>query len=220
MRGARPTARGGFSLVEVAVSLGILVAVLAALGLALERGMGLFRVRTATSDVETRAARALERMVRELRCAASGTVTDVSTPLGAPKFWAASLDYRPAEGWKDDALELGEPCRLELALAPGELDNGLDDNGDGLADERVVRLVEDAGGPGQRSTVLATNVSALLDGEVLNGLDDNGNGLVDEAGLCFDQEANLLTLRLSVEGRGPGGESIVRTFEDSLVLRN
>jgi type II secretory pathway pseudopilin PulG len=210
----------GFSLIEMAVSLAILVAVLASLGLVLQRGMGLFRTRSATSDIETRAARGLDRMVRELRAAASGTVTDVTTPLGAPKFWAASLDYRPALDWTDGALELGPARRLELALAPGEVKNGLDDNGDGLADEGVVQLVIDPGGPGEQSTVLATRVRAELGGEQLNGLDDNGNGMVDEAGLCFDQEQGLLTIRLSVEGVGPSGEAIVRTFEDALVLRN
>ena len=83
-----------------------------------------------------------------------------------------------------------------------------------------MRLVEDPGGPGERSTVLATRVRVLQGGEELNGLDDNGNGLVDEAGLCFDQEESLLTIRLCVEGVGPSGEAIVRTFEDALVLRN
>lgn len=220
MRSARGKEGPGFSLVELVFSLAILAAVLSGLGLALERGMGLFRMRSATSDVETRAARALDRMVRELRAAASGTVTDVSTPPGAPKFWAASLDYRPAAGWADGALELGPARRLELALAAGEALNDLDDNGDGLVDEHVARLVLDAGGAEESATVLATRVRALLDGESVNGIDDNGNGLVDEAGLCFDQEADLLTIRLTLEGRGPSGEAIVRTFEDALVLRN
>ena len=212
--------RRGFSLIEIAISLAILAVILGSLGLVMQRGMGLFRTRSATSDIETRAARGLDRMVRELRAAASATVTDVTTPLGAPKFWAASLDYCPAVDWKDDALELGPARRLELVLAPGELKNGLDDNGDGLADEGQVLLVLDPGGPLEESTVLATRVRAELGGELPNGLDDNGNGLVDEAGLCFDQEQGLLTIRLSVEGIGPSGEPIVRTFEDALVLRN
>jgi prepilin-type N-terminal cleavage/methylation domain-containing protein len=212
--------RAGFTLIELLISLAILAAMLGALGLAVERGMGMFRMRSATSDVETRAARALDRIVREIRAAGAGTVTDVTTPPMAPKFWLAAVDYRPALGWTAGAVDLGAPRRIELGLVAGEAANGLDDNENGLVDEREVVLVDDVGAPGERRTVLAARVASLLGGELANGLDDNGNGLVDESGLCFDQEGDLLTVRLCVQGVGPTGEAISRTFQDAVVLRN
>ena len=212
--------RKGFTLIELAISVLILSITLGGLGLAMLRGMELFRTSTATATSRTRAGRALHRVVSELRSASSDTLTDLTTPPGAAKFWADSIDYRHAVDWVDNALVLGPDQRIALELAPGELDNGIDDNGNGLVDERVVVLLDDVGAIDEQRLVLATRVAELLGGELPNGVDDNGNGIADEAGLCFDQEGSTVTIRLTLQGIGPSGELIERTFEDAIVLKN
>ena len=115
---------------------------------------------------------------------------------------------------------LGDPRRIILELAPGEIDNGLDDNKDGLADEHQVVLILNPGLPGEQRVVLANRVSELAQGELPNGLDDNGNGIADEAGLSFDQAGQLVTVRLTLLGIGSDGATLVRSATDSFTLRN
>ena len=212
--------RRGFTLVELMISATLLIVVLGGLGLALRRGMDLFQSTTTISELDTRTGRVLNRIVREMRMALAATTTDLSTPDGAPKFWASSVDYRKAVDYVDGDPILGAPRRIVFELAAGELDNGVDDNGDGLVDEHRVVLVLDPGAAGEQRTVLANRVSELQRGEQANGLDDDGNGLADEAGLSFDQEDQLITVRLTLTGIGSDGATLVSSATDSFILRN
>ena len=130
------------------------------------------------------------------------------------------MDFRQALGWQDNAIVFGPDRRIELELAPGEIDNGIDDNGNGIADDYVVVLLTNPGALDEIRVVLATRVTELLAGELDNGVDDNGNGIADEGGLCFDQEGETITVRLTVAGLSPSGDLIARTFEDAVVLKN
>ena len=111
--------------------------------------------------------------------------------------------------------------RLTFEYEPGELDDGLDNDGDGLVDEgRLIRYV-DYLLPTERRIVLCSGVAEFLEGEEGGNLaDDNGNGLVDEPGLGFDIDGGTLNVRMSVAGTGPTGTEIVRTRVASVFLRN
>jgi hypothetical protein len=108
--------------------------------------------------------------------------------------------------------------------APMELNNGVDDNSNGLIDEGVLVRIEDFGGPDERRVVLARGVSELLEGEDANGLDDNGNGLDDEGGLAITIRTSgtrdALTLRLTLQGVDASGAILERTLETTVALRN
>ena len=124
-------------------------------------------------------------------------------------------------GYEAGAPILGAPTRFTLELSPSEIDNGLDDDGNGLIDERLLVRITNPGDPDEQRSVLARGVRALLEGEVDNGLDDNGNGLADEAGFALDMDGGVLSVRLSLEIVDPeGGDNIIRTLETSLTLRN
>ena len=110
--------------------------------------------------------------------------------------------------------------RIALELERVELDNGLDDNGNGLVDERMVVRIEDPGGPDERRKVICHDVSEYLAGEIPNGLDDNGNGLNDERGLSFVVLGDVLTIRLTLEAPGANENMLERTVQTSVRLLN
>ena len=110
--------------------------------------------------------------------------------------------------------------RFALELAPGELDNGIDDNGNGLIDEGVLVRIENPGLANEQRSIFARGVSEYLEGETGDGTDENGNGLVDEGGLSFSRSNGSLQIALSLERIGPDGELMVRTLETSVALRN
>lgn len=213
--------QAGFTLTETLVSATLMTLVMGGMVLATQRGLGLFEQSTANSDINSRAARACYRILEDLRPAGTGSVfPDLTSPVGGPVTWSPTLDFRKADQWQAGATVWGPVFRIGFELAPGELDNGVDDNGNGLIDEGVVVRTENLGAADQRRTVLVNDVRELAAGELDNGLDDNGNGLVDEAGLAFDLDDNVLTMRLCVETIGPGGIPITRTQETTLALRN
>lgn len=63
-------------------------------------------------------------------------------------------------------------------------------------------------------------VRPFLEGELQNGDDDNGNGIVDEKGLSFVVDRDAVTIRLSVEREGPGGEPVTETVRTMVTVRN
>lgn len=206
----------GLSLIEVLFATALIGLVLGSVAMAARRGSAAFRRSAANAALDAHAARALQRIVRELAGARGATLL----PTPDPPFGSAALEYQLALGHAGGDVLWSAPARLAAELEPGELDDGLDDDGDGLVDEHVVRMVRDVGLPGEQRVVLARGVRVLLEGELDNGADDNGNGLIDERGLSFDLVGGTLTVRLSVERLGPDGETMTRTLETSVMIRN
>jgi len=213
--------RSGTGLIETLIAVSLSLLLLGGIVQSTNRGLAAFRSGSANNDVESRAARALNRIVGELLGASAGNVQpDLTTPPGNPTVWSPAIDFRVGEERLAGAVQWSAPRRLAWVLASGELDNGVDDNGDGLADEGSIVFVVDPGTADERSVVLANGVRELLEGESFNGLDDNGNGLIDEGGLAFDLSGSVLTVRFSLERIGPDGLPIVRTQQVSIRLRN
>lgn len=217
----KPTrTNGGFTAVEAVISVLLLSLILGGLFMAIDRGMGLFRQSTANQEADGRLERAIDRISREVFGASRASLgPDLTTLPGDPVAWSEQLDFRPATGWDGTTVTLGALQRIQLRIAQGEVDNGIDDDGDGLADEHEVVLVRDLGLGSELTVVLVRDVAELLEGETQNGLDDNGNGLEDERGMVFDVDGDTLNLRLTVTRAGPQGP-ILRTRVASVALRN
>jgi len=66
MAGANPCPTGGFTLIEIVITLGLLMIVLALLFLPITSSMGYFRTATARADAQTVARTALDAVAREL----------------------------------------------------------------------------------------------------------------------------------------------------------
>ncbi len=194
---ARSGPAAGFTLVELAVAVGLFALVLLGVTLAGNAGHGAFQTSSSRVDLDAKGRRALERAVAQLQ----GALRDSLEPDPAGVFGTHVLEFT-------QALPFGVPgpaprLRLELDTDTGQL-----------------LLIHDPDGPGERSEVLTGSVRPLLAGETLNLADDNGNGLIDERGFNIHREGDLLTLRLSLEGVDARGSTHVRSFETALRLRN
>jgi hypothetical protein len=116
---------------------------------------------------------------------------------------------------------LYEPaCTIGFEYEPGEVDDGVDNDGDGLVDEGQVVLTRNAGSANATRAVLVKNVAELLQGEDLNGADDNGNGMEDEAGFCLQRDGEVVHIRLTLESVDDTGNVLRRTTETSIRMRN
>ena len=209
-------ARAGFSIIEVAISLTILSSLIAGLVMmATEESRG---VRTVERDRE-RGLRRQSHGGSNRRQVARGRGRD-PPPDPRPQFATDRIAFRSIVSNQAGDVGWGPTSRFVLAPEPGEGDDGLDNDGDGLIDERRIVFFEDIDQPDPQAVVICHDVPVMFEGELLNGEDDNGNGLIDESGLCFSLDGDILTVRLSVEVAIRPGETLVRSSEQSLRLRN
>ncbi len=214
-----PLDRRGGSAVEILVVTAILLVLFGAIGLAVSSGTKAYEQGIAGAEVEGQARRMVERIAAELMDASRGNLTFTPPLLG--NNGASEVRYRRGEGWAA-GLQLGPQREIRLVYAPGELDDGADNNGNGLVDECRVELRPDViGAPGQ-AVGWGGFVREFLQGETINAADDNANGVNDERGLCltFDALSNTLTIRLTLERRRPDGALITRTVETAVLVRN
>lgn len=207
--------RAGFTFVEAMIALSLLAVMFLAVAQTSSRASDAFDEGSADHILSTSTHRALERMARSIELSdgsilAGAIATDFGTDVVAFQvpvdFVAGAVVMRP---WQ-----------ILAEREPGELDDGQDNDGDGLVDELRVVEVLDAGTPDERRNVLLGGVTELFAGELANDADDNGNGLIDERGLSFSNDGNVVTLRLSVQRRGEGGRVLSKTAETAVRLRN
>jgi len=206
--------QAGMSLVEVVIGGAILVVLLSTAVVAANGGLGAFRATQDTTDLETRVRRALDRLALELLSSARSELS----PNPSGQFGTSELQFSKVVGLTGTTPDFGPPNRIAFEYERRELDDGLDNDGNGLIDDGQLVLTRSVGA-NERRVVLCHGVRELLEGEEANGADDNGNGIKDEAGFNAHRVDNVLFLRLSLEARGENGP-IVRTLETSVRLRN
>jgi prepilin-type N-terminal cleavage/methylation domain-containing protein len=207
--------RRGFTLIEVLVSATVLAVTLGSVTLSMRQGAASWQANLAAGSLDSKTELTLDRITRYLESASGKSLRP---DLSATPF-SSWVDFQETTGYRDGTRFLSEARRIELELGPGELDNGLDDNGNGLVDECRVVLIQDLDGD-QIRVVIARGVRKYLQGESGNGRDDNGNGLIDEPGLSFDADGNTLNIRITLEKAGPTGDLLTRTLEGSITLLN
>lgn len=212
----RRRGRRGFTLLEVVLSLGLLVLVMGGVMQVTLTSQGAVRESMAQVRLLQRSRRAVDTMVAEVSSAGRGTITPaLLAPLGG-----STIDFQKSEGYAGGAVQWSPVVRYAFEYAPGEVDNGLDDNGNGLVDEGALVRTEDPGGGNSRA-ILLQGIAELLDGEIPNGVDDNGNGLVDESGFALEVNGNELIIRVTVEQPALGNDTPDRvTFSASVALMN
>lgn len=209
-------AAAGFTLVELLFSVVLLTVVIGAMALVGRASDQAYRTGAATSQLEAQAAATMERLVVELHVA--GRQTIAPDPVqGVGGDW---IQYVQAVGIGPAGVQWSPLRRLAFEYERGELDNGLDDNGNRLVDEGLVVVTEDVGGPGERRRVLTRWVREFLEGEVQNGADDNGNGLIDERGFFLERLEGTLVLRLTLQRTTNEGRPLIRSAQTSTKLRN
>jgi len=210
--------RAAFSLVELVLAVSILGLLLGMPLLLMRSADQLQDGRTSIAELEQRARRTLDTIAERL--ASSGTAA-IPQWGGGPGIGTSVVDFQVAAGWTAGAPTWDPAERIQLAIDPADPDDGIDNDGDGLVDERRVVWIRDVGLPTQRTQVLCTQVQETLAGELpANGLDDNGNGLVDEPGLVFAFDTDRVIVRLSLEKRDGSGRRVVHVGQRTITFRN
>ena len=209
-------ARAGFSLVEmliVALILALALCMLSMIGQSSERA---YQTGTTAAQLEQQTSQAIDRIVVELRPMRLSTM---SPALGAGAM-AVQLEYVQALGFEAGEVLDSALRRLGFEYVEGEVDDGQDNNSNGLVDEGMVVLTEDLGGPEERRLVLTRWVAELFEGELPNAIDDNGNGLVDERGFHVQRVGDTLFVRLTLQRPDTQRRVMTRTARTSAEVRN
>jgi len=206
----------GFTLYEVAITVGLLGLVFAATGLVSRSTSELANFSGEKSRTEARARRTLDRVVEELEMAGR-TMLD---PDPAAPGWTADLDFQCVDGIVANAPTWGPLTALEWEREPTELADGQDNDGDGLVDEGRVVLVRNKNAANEQRIVLCSGVAEFADGETAAIGDENGNGLEDERGFSLQRVGELLTVRLTLQEQVQPGQVITTSVQTSIRLRN
>lgn len=207
---------GGYSLLELAISVSLLGVVFAAAGLVGRASQGLYEQSSQSSALEMRARQAVDRVVDGL----ATMVQTLSFPDPLQPAWTETLDFQQGLGVAGGALVASAPQRLALELDDGEANDGNDNDGDGLVDECRLVLVRNLGAANEQRTVLCRSVRRLAEREVANGADDNGNGMLDELGFWMQRQGDVMSLQLTLEELDDGGRPMVRSVTTSFRIRN
>ena len=210
------TTRRGFTLIELAMSVCFLVILTAGGAMLAQRSRGAYRATTDESGLETATRRAIDRVAREL----VSTGDAVLPPMLADDFGSSDFVYQQAIGLTGVDIDWGVPRRLAFEYAAGELDDGVDNDGNGLVDDGMLVLTRDDGGAAEQRIVLCHDVREYQPGEEPNGVDDNGNGVVDELGFNVQRVDDVLVIRLTLEQRDAADGLLTRTLTTSVRIRN
>lgn len=211
----------GFTILEFVIGMSLLSVGLLIAAESVGRAGNAYEQSTLKTRQESELGTAMGRIVEVL----SGIDATILEPDPTSPLGTSDLGYRTPTDLSVDGVTFGPLNRLRLELEELELDNGVDDDGDGLIDEQALVLILDENGADRR-TVLATGLRALASGELPNGLDDDGDGLIDEPGFAVRREGDLLMIHLSgqVESGGkPLGEGEVPldvNLETRIRVRN
>jgi len=219
-RTTRNHGRAGFTLVEMMLGL-VVLAMMAGAALIVSSSTEEASSAGMTGvDLDMRSGRALHSVTETFR---NVQLSSLNPAVVLAPFSTSTVTMQRVTGYDEasSAPQLSAPDRLMLETATGEVDDGADNDGDGLVDEKRVVFIERIGTPQQRRRVLCTFVADSLEGEIAgNGIDDNGNGLVDEAGFCISYEGSVMVVRLTVERLSEDGRLVTRTVERRVRLRN
>jgi prepilin-type N-terminal cleavage/methylation domain-containing protein len=207
----------GFTFIELAISISVLAMIMGVVAMFQLRAQKAANAIQTTADVERRADRAMTAITKELSGVGVSTLQpDPLTNLGSDTIQFQTPQSVSAAG----VVSWNNATRIELAMDDGEIDNGIDDDGDGLIDERRILVTHDVGTPSQKMVVICHGVAKWLEGESGNNLDDNGNGIVDEHGFSVQRIGDLLQVRLTVQGVGEAHGVIAWTATGALVVHN
>lgn len=140
--------RAGLSLVEVLIASGILSVLVTIVYLVLQRSSDTYANESVHLSLDERARETLTEISRDLREAGSATMRTGDPPVPL-------VDGQPVEDLRFGTISGFDPTRREVQFsntvryrwrpALGEVVNGLDDNGDGRADEGTVERTDPSG---------------------------------------------------------------------------
>lgn len=209
----REHARSGFTLIESLIAVSLLAVMFLAVAQVSSRASDAFDEGSVEHALSTGTHRALERIARAIE------FSDASLLASATAVGNDAVTFQTPADFEGGVVQW-QPTDILTELEGEELDDDLDNDGDGLVDERRIVLVTDTGTPAEKRVVLTGGVAELFEGELMNGVDDNGNVLVDETGLTFSSQGDVVFVRLTCQRRDEGGRLLTKTAETAVRLHN
>ena len=204
----------GFSALELLVAVSILAFAIGVPLVLLSSSQQLQTAATTRAELRLQARRAVDRIAEQLAASSAGWLAQNALP-------PPGITYQVASGWAAGGPIVQPAEQLALVVTPTDPDNGVDDDRDGLVDERRLEWTTDFGLPSARTHVLCNDVLENLAGEVAgNGVDENGNGLLDEPGFVVTIGVDDAVIRLSLGGRDSQGVRIDHTTVRTVAFRN
>lgn len=221
-------ARAGTSLIEILISLTVVLLLVGLVAESVATSRGAYSQGMSSAAVESQARRTLDNLALRLTGASAGTVRIESATPPAAADVITWIDWQSVRGYAGGAL-LAAQSRLQLELHAGELDDGIDNNSNGMVDECRLVFVPDVFGAGAEIG-MAGFVTRLAEGEVANGADDNGDGNIDEPGLSIDWEpvdvgatgdrGGRLILQLTLERSSGAQTRVQRSVRTTVRVRS
>ena len=197
--GGRALARGGFTLLEAMMAVGLLGLVTVNVTMVLRATSKAYDSDAAMAAMEVAATQTLDRVCLALMGASREAI---DPPVEFP-LHTSTVQYEKSLGVQDGLVVWSDP--ESIAHDVGQ--------------SRVV-WTANAGMEGAKSVVWGRDVRQLLEAEELNGLDDNDNGLVDETGLTFALEGERVHIWLTLERENDTGQVVRRKIETYVTCRN
>jgi prepilin-type N-terminal cleavage/methylation domain-containing protein len=207
----------GFTLIELAVSLALFGVIMSITAIVTSTARGAFLETRSGSSTEAKLSIALDRIAVELLTVSRETLIPELTGMIND---TSDLSLQQVVGVQNGVAIFGNITTFRFETDPGEVIDGVDNDGDGLVDEGRVVMIRDVGLASEVQTTLCRNVRRHLEGEFAGGGDENANGLTDELGFLIQRVGDVLTLQLTVEQITPEGRELIRTAETSVRLRN
>jgi hypothetical protein len=174
---------------EVMIAVAILSILIVVVYSILGRSQRSFQTGVKLADLQERARIVLDRMANELRLSAASEIA-TSTVNGT-----SAISFRMNEGFSAGQILWSTQVIYQFQFEPGEFDNGLDDNNNGLADEGIIVRVKDA-------------QSIVLTRDVLKG------------GIAFTVTGDRIDIQLTLTARDEGGRPLSAVLRTSTALRN
>jgi prepilin-type N-terminal cleavage/methylation domain-containing protein len=204
-----PAKQNGFTMIEMCIVMTVLVPMMVGIALTTSSVNNTMEANSHRADVTTYCRRMAQRMAKLVRPAQMTTITvqavqeDVTmlraTAIGqwippTDLVWRPGIQFQSASGLLSmNAALLTTPRRIVFALDPGETDNDVDDDGDGLVDEGTITLL-------QNGVTLA----------ILKDVED----------CAFSLDGRLMFMRLKVARRSSEGRVYRCSLEQRFYLRN
>ncbi len=172
-----PRDRDGFTLLEMVIALTVMSIVLGAVGTVMMSSDLFTGDYTRRLTLNQTGWRMLDRLGEEIQGAQNVDPNTVTPTDMTDSSW---ITFQIVEGYASGAPVLSDPITIEYLVVTGETLNGLDDNGDGRADEGVIKYT--SGDPAV-TIEIAGNVTDVRFNPITNGIEFSIDvALVDEAG--------------------------------------
>lgn len=130
----------GFTLVEMTIAMTVLSILFYALFESMKISDSEYRDQTTQLEVSNGAKKIVQMIADELQ---NSSLTQITSPLPLFPAFANSITFSVNAGYAG-AIIWSAPITYQLTMDEGELQNGIDDNGDGRIDEQLMTRTQNA----------------------------------------------------------------------------